>query len=225
MNYVQKFPVAICGVALGFAALGNLFQTSYKGLYLACGIISIFLLAIYTLKFIVSTKVVLRELSDPIGLSVAATFPMAVMLISVYMKADIGDAAQLFWFVGIALHILCIALFTSRYVTEFNWENVHASWFVARLYLCSSNKSLYCRIYSIYYAKVCTVSFGYAGNRFNYLCGFFCVVHQVSYKTVLSQPCRIYFSFCNLCYCTYADVGIPGRTRPASPMARWNRHC
>ena len=24
MNYVQKVPVAICGVALGFAALGNL---------------------------------------------------------------------------------------------------------------------------------------------------------------------------------------------------------
>ena len=97
MNYVQKVPVAICGVALGFAALGNLFKTSFEGLYLACGIISIALLALYTLKFMVSTKVVLRELSDPIGLSVAATYPMAVMLISVYLKADIGDAAQFFF--------------------------------------------------------------------------------------------------------------------------------
>ena len=130
MNYVQKVPVAICGVALGFAALGNLFKTSFEVLYLACGILSIALLALYTLKFIVSTKVVLRELSDPIGLSVAATYPMAVMLISVYMKADIGDAAQLFWFTGIALHILCIALFTSRYIAKFDWENVHASWFI-----------------------------------------------------------------------------------------------
>ena len=130
MNYVQKVPVAICGVALGFAALGNLFKTSFEGFYLACGIISIALLALYTLKFMVSTKVVLRELSDPIGLSVAATYPMAVMLISVYMKADIGDVAQLFWFAGIALHILCIALFTSRYIAKFDWENVHASWFI-----------------------------------------------------------------------------------------------
>lgn len=113
MNYVQKVPVAICGVALGFAALGNLFKASFESFYLACGIISIALLALYTLKFMVSTKVVLRELSDPIGLSVAATYPMAVMLISVYMKDDIGDAAQLFWFAGIALHILCIAFFTS----------------------------------------------------------------------------------------------------------------
>lgn len=130
MNYVQKVPVALCGVALGFAALGNLFKTSFETFYLACGIVSIALLALYTLKFFVSTKVVLRELSDPIGLSVVATYPMAVMLISVYLKADIGDAAQLFWFIGIALHILCIALFTSRYVTKFNWENVHASWFI-----------------------------------------------------------------------------------------------
>ena len=130
MNYVQKVPVAICGVALGFAALGNLFKTSFEGLYLACGILSIALLALYTLKSIVSTKTVLRELSDPLGLSVSATYPMAVMLISVYLKADIGDAAQLFWFTGIALHILCIALFTSRYIAKFNWENVHASWFI-----------------------------------------------------------------------------------------------
>lgn len=130
MNYVQKVPVAICGVALGFAALGNLFKAPFEGIYLACGILSIALLALYTLKFMVSTKVVLRELSDPIGLSVAATYPMAVMLISVYMKADIGDVAQLFWFAGIALHILCIALFTSRYIAKFDWDNVHASWFI-----------------------------------------------------------------------------------------------
>lgn len=130
MNYVQKVPVALCGVALGFAALGNLFKTSFESLYLACGILSIALLALYTLKFIVSTKVVLQELSDPIGISVAATYPMAVMLISVYLKADIGAAAQLFWFAGIALHILCIALFTSRYIAKFDWENVHASWFI-----------------------------------------------------------------------------------------------
>ena len=45
------------------------------------------------------------------------------------------------------------------------------------------------------------VSFGYAGNRFNYLCSFFCVVHQVSYKTVLSQPCCVYFPLCNQRYC------------------------
>ena len=52
------------------------------------------------------------------------------MLISVYLKADIGDVAQLLWFAGIALHILCIALFTSRYIAKFDWENVHASWFI-----------------------------------------------------------------------------------------------
>lgn len=30
MNYVQKVPVAICGVALGFAALGNLLRLLSK---------------------------------------------------------------------------------------------------------------------------------------------------------------------------------------------------
>ncbi len=40
---------------------------------------------------------------------------MAVMLISVYLKADIGDVAQLFWFTGIGVAHTSIVLFTSLY--------------------------------------------------------------------------------------------------------------
>ena len=31
------------------------------------------------------------------------------------------------------------------------------------------------------------------------------MVHQVSYKTILSQSRRVYFSLCNLCRCAYAE--------------------
>ncbi len=56
----------------------------------------------------VMTKVVLRELSDPIGLSSARNISYGSYTdFSVY-EGDIGDAAQLFWFTGIALHSHCV---------------------------------------------------------------------------------------------------------------------
>lgn len=130
MNYIKKYPVAACGVALGFAALGNLLQSYAEGIRLVCGVISTLLILVYIVKLFVARKDALQELSDPISLSVAATFPMAVMLLSVYVKPLFGDAAQVIWFVAIALHIACIAIFSFCYIEKFNWKNVHASWFI-----------------------------------------------------------------------------------------------
>ena len=130
MDYIKKLPVAACGVALGFAALGNLLQSHAESARFVFGVIAAFLLLAYVIKLCVVPKEALQELSDPIGLSVAATFPMAVMLLSTYVKPFIDLAAQIIWFAAIALHILCIALFTSRYIAKFNWKNVHASWFI-----------------------------------------------------------------------------------------------
>lgn len=130
MNYIKKYPVAACGVALGFAALGNLLQSYAEGIRLVCGVISTLLILAYIVKLFVARKDVLQELSDSISLSVAATFPMAVMLLSVYVKPLFGVAAQVVWFVAIALHIACIAIFSFCYIEKFNWKNVHASWFI-----------------------------------------------------------------------------------------------
>lgn len=130
MDYIKKLPVAVCGVALGFAALGNLLQSYAEDIRLVCGIISALLLLAYIVKLCVMPQEVRQELSDPISLSVAATFPMAVMLLSVYVKPLIGIAAQVIWFVAIALHIACISIFSFCYIEKFNWKNVHASWFI-----------------------------------------------------------------------------------------------
>ena len=53
MDYIKKLPVAACGVALGFAALGNLLQSYAEGIRLVCGIISALLLLAYIVKLCV----------------------------------------------------------------------------------------------------------------------------------------------------------------------------
>ena len=93
MDYIKKLPVAVCGVALGFAALGNLLQSYAEGIRLVCGIISVLLLLAYIVKLCVMPQEVRQELSDPISLSVAATFPMAVMLLSVYGYMFYGNCS------------------------------------------------------------------------------------------------------------------------------------
>ena len=130
MDFIKKLPVPVCGVALGFAALGNLLQSYSEGVRLVCGAISALLLLAYLIKLVSAPKAVATELSNPIGLSVCGTFPMALMLLSVYAKPFVGGAAQVIWFAAIALHIALICVFTARYVVGFDWKNVHASWFI-----------------------------------------------------------------------------------------------
>ena len=149
---------------MGFAALGNLLQSYAEGIRLVCGVISTLLILAYIVKLFVARKDALQELSDPISLSVAATFPMAVMLLSVYVKPLIGVAAQVIWFVAIALHIACIAIFSFCYIEKFNWKNVHASWFI--VYVGIVVASVTAPAYALE-ASIGTISFWF---------GFICLV-------------------------------------------------
>ncbi len=130
MEYIKKLPVPVCGVALGFAALGNLLQSYGEGIRVVCGVVSAALLLAYVVKLCIAPGAVKQELSNPIGLSVSGTFPMAVMLLSVYVKPAIGGVAQVLWFVAIALHVVLICAFTARHVAKFDWKGVHASWYI-----------------------------------------------------------------------------------------------
>ena len=58
MNIIKKVPVPLCGVMLGFAALGNLLQSYGEGIRLVCGIVAAFLLILVLLKLIIFPKMI-----------------------------------------------------------------------------------------------------------------------------------------------------------------------
>ena len=79
MNFLKKIPIPICGVALGFAALGNLLQSYSVAVRYCFGGISAILLFAVMLKLICYFKTMQDELGNAVNFSVAMTAPMALL--------------------------------------------------------------------------------------------------------------------------------------------------
>ena len=127
---IQKVPMPICGVMLGFAALGNLLQSYGENIRYACGIISAFLLVLILLKLIMFPNMIKEDLKNPIMASVAGTFPMALMLLSTYVKPFIGPLAKYIWIFAILLHVILIIYFTLKFIVKLQMPKVFASYFI-----------------------------------------------------------------------------------------------
>ena len=114
-DVIKKVPVPICGVMLGAAALGNLLQSYSEGIRYVCGVFAAFLLILALLKLIMFPGAVKEDMKNPIMASVSGTFPMALMILSTYVKPFIGQAAYYIWLFAIALHIVLIIYFTVKF--------------------------------------------------------------------------------------------------------------
>lgn len=129
-NIIQKVPLPICGVMLGFATLGNLLQSYGEKVRYACGILACFLLILVLLKLILFPHMIIADMKNPIMASVAATFPMALMLLSTYIKPWIGNVARFIWFFAILLHIILIIWFTVKFILKVQMPKVFASYYI-----------------------------------------------------------------------------------------------
>ena len=97
----QKVPIPLCGVMLGFAALGNLLQSYGEGIRYVCGGIATFLLILQMPKVFASYFIVY------VGIAVAAVTAPA------FEELAIGAGA--FWF-GFLTLIGLLVLVTIRYM-------------------------------------------------------------------------------------------------------------
>lgn len=129
-DIIKKVPVPICGVMLGVAALGNLLQSYSEGIRSICGIVAALLLILALLKLIMFPGMIKEDMNNPIMASVAGTFPMALMLLSVYMKPLIGRGAFFIWVLAILLHIALIIYFTVKFIFRLQMPKVFASYYI-----------------------------------------------------------------------------------------------
>lgn len=129
-NVIKKVPVPLSGVMLGLAALGNLLQSYSEEIRYFCGVLACFLLILLVLKLILFPGMIREDLKNPIMASVAATFPMALMLLSTYVKPFIGTAAFVIWILAILLHIVLILYFTVTFILKLQMPKVFASYYI-----------------------------------------------------------------------------------------------
>ena len=127
---IKKVPVPLCGVMLGLAALGNLLQSYSEGIRYVCGVFAAFLLVLVLLKLIMFPQMIKEDMKNPIMASVAGTFPMALMLLSTYVKPFIGKWAYYIWIFAIVLHVILIVYFTVKFIAKLQIPKVFASYFI-----------------------------------------------------------------------------------------------
>ena len=129
-NTIKKVPIPLCGVMLGFAALGNLLQSYGGGIRYLCGIAAAFILVLVLMKLVMFPQMIKEDMKNPIMASVAGTFPMALMLLSTYVKPFIGAVAKYLWFFAIGLHIALIIYFTIKFILKLQMPKVFASYYI-----------------------------------------------------------------------------------------------
>ena len=123
---------------LGTLALGNLLQMPLTaGLQPAgntirfiCGLLAAVMLVLLLLKLIMYPKMFAEDMKNPIMAGVAATFPMALMLFSVYWKPVIKGASKVIWWIAIILQIVLIIYFTAKFIVKLDLKKVFAAYFI-----------------------------------------------------------------------------------------------
>ncbi|MCF0148745.1 MAG: TDT family transporter [Clostridium sp.] len=138
---IKKIPLPIAGVMLGFAALGNLLQSYSETIRLACGVISLILGLLLVCKIIMYPAMIKEDMKNPIMAGVAATFPMAIMLLATYAKPFLGQGSIYIWYLGILIHLALIIYFTINFILKFDIKKVFTTYYIVYVGIAVSSVS------------------------------------------------------------------------------------
>ncbi|MCL2212369.1 MAG: hypothetical protein FWB93_00845, partial [Oscillospiraceae bacterium] len=159
MKFIKRFsksvPMALCGLSLGLAALGNLLnhpfspfrrrivETAYPAiewlynpelattLRYICGWLSLIVLLVFAMKLIFDFPHAREELKTPVPLSVLPTATMAVMLLSTYLIGHLPNIiVAIIWAAAFVTQIGIMAVFFCRFIPKFKLGTVFPSWFI-----------------------------------------------------------------------------------------------
>lgn len=133
-SYLTSIPTTLpsSSIPTPFASIHTaLASTIPTILYTIFGVIAVVLWLLLLLKMIVCRAELLTSLRSPVIASVIGTFPMATIVLSVYLQNLIGDTAVILWCVGVALHALLIIFFSLRFLRKPILEKLFPSWLVA----------------------------------------------------------------------------------------------
>ena len=130
MKFIKSVPMALCGLALALAALGNLLLPYGENIRYLCGVLSAITLVVFALKVFLDFPHAREELKTPIPFSVFPTSTMALMLLCTYIKPFIGNAAIYLWYAAVVLQIGMMLLFFKQFLIGFKLGTVFPSWFI-----------------------------------------------------------------------------------------------
>ena len=118
MNFLKRVPLPLSGVALGFAALGNLLAAYNMSFKVICGVLAFIGLILITGKYLSDIEAFTTDMKNPVIASVSGTYTMALMLLAVYVKPVVPAFAIALWYIAVVLHFILIIYFTLNIVLK-----------------------------------------------------------------------------------------------------------
>lgn len=141
MDLLKKLPIPIAGLILAMFALGNLLQAYSNVIRLCIGGVALILYVIFVLKIVLLNLKLKTVLDNPVVASVLLTSTMATMLISTYVKSYISSLAVIIWFIGVILHVLLMAWFSFKFISNFSIKKVFPSWYIVYVGIATASVS------------------------------------------------------------------------------------
>lgn len=118
MNFLKRVPLPLSGVALGFAALGNLLAAYNMSFKVICGVLAFIGLILITGKYLSDIEAFTTDMKNPVIASVSGTYTMALMLLAVYIKPVVPAFAIALWYIAVVLHFILMIYFTLNIVLK-----------------------------------------------------------------------------------------------------------
>lgn len=137
LDFFKTLPLALSGLALAFASLGNA-VAGHAYLRTISGIISAGLVILVVIRLLAWFEHCREEMTNPVTAATLINLPSAIMLLSTYLPQS-GVALSI-WVIGLLMNVLLIFLFTRRYVIRsFQISNVYPSWFAAYIGIANAS--------------------------------------------------------------------------------------
>lgn len=134
-HFLNAIPIPICGLILGTVSLGNLlFAEGFQAIGNVFCLIGILIMGLFLLKLLFTFKHTLADLKNPIIASVAPTFTMSLMVISVVLERVFPNLLMndVLWLTSIGLHLGLMTYFVVVHIlpVDITLEYVYPSWFI-----------------------------------------------------------------------------------------------
>lgn len=134
-NFLKAIPIPICGLILGTESLGNLlFSEGFERIGNIFCYTGLLMILVFLLKIIFTFKDTMAALRNPIIASVAPTFTMALMVVSVFLDRLFPNQIMnnVLWVTAILLHLALMGYFIAVHIlpVEVTIEYVYPSWFI-----------------------------------------------------------------------------------------------
>ena len=129
-KFIARMPLPITALALAWVLLGNIFKGLIPFLSDMCMIVALILLILTIAKMFLNPVSFYTSIKSPVGLSLFSSFPMSLIMISVWMKELFDKANLYFWVAGVIIQTVILIIFTIKYVFNFRIKYVFPSWFM-----------------------------------------------------------------------------------------------